>query len=618
MNVTERVSLAPREGARQPGWRLPIAAYLAAGFGGLIALAVGTVLWLSLGTARQNTIDLMRVTAQFATGALERGIAAHLQPTRHGVEYVAMLLSDGSVPLDDDEALRRLLLGSLAGLPQVTTIAFVRDDLHVVRAGSGTDRIDGGPDTSSANLADRPRLQQLLRKAESEDGFQWGDVVYFRALGRPELMLRMAVRKDGAFRGVVTAAVSLGELSGKLLDSMVQSAGRPFILRGKDRVLAYPGMLDKHSSLSSENPLPTLGEVGDPVLAGIWSPSAGDGRMIPKANGLTARAVGVGGARYVFLYREIADYGQPWIVGYYVAAADVNEPFRRLRTAAYAGGGILLLSILLALFIGRALGRSIRQLSGAAEAIGRLEIDDAKPLRGSRFREVDIVVRGYNAMLSGLRWFQTYVPKSLVLLLIGRGEEKALASEHRDITVLFTDIVGFTAMGAQLPAPLLADFLNRHFTMLGECIAAEGGTIDKYIGDSVMAFWGAPEDQTDHAARAGRAALAIVAALAADNRRRAAAGEPAVRLRIGIHSGPAIVGNIGAPGRINYTVIGDTVNVAQRLEQLGKQFDTGAGDAIVLLSAAAAALLPADFPRQPHGEHALRGRDETTEVFRLG
>ena len=268
--------------------------------------------------------------------------------------------------------------------------------------------------------------------------------------------------------------------------------------------------------------------------------------------------------------------------------------------------------------IGRALGRSIRQLSGAAAAIGRLEIDDAQPLRGSRFREVDIVVRGYNAMLAGLRWFQTYVPKSLVLLLIGRGEEKGLASEQREITVLFTDIVGFTAMGAQLPAPLLADFLNRHFTMLGECITAEGGTIDKYIGDSVMAFWGAPEDQTDHAARAGRAALAIVAALSADNRRRAAAGEPPVRLRIGIHSGPAIVGNIGAPGRINYTVIGDTVNVAQRLEQLGKQFDTGAGDAIVLLSAAAAALLPADFPRQRLGDHALRGRDENTEVFRLG
>jgi len=150
VKVTERVSLAPREGARQPGWRLPIAAYLAAGFGGLIALAVGTVLWLSLGTARQNTVELMRVTAQFATGALERGIAAHLQPARHGVEYVAKLLSDGSVPLDDDEALRRFLLGSLAGLPQVTSIAFVRDDLHVVRAGSGTDRIEGGPDTSSA------------------------------------------------------------------------------------------------------------------------------------------------------------------------------------------------------------------------------------------------------------------------------------------------------------------------------------------------------------------------------------------------------------------------------------------------------------------------------------
>jgi len=132
-----------------------------------------------------------------------------------------------------------------------------------------------------------------------------------------------------------------------------------------------------------------------------------------------------------------------------------------------------------------------------------------------------------------------------------------------------------------------------------------------------MAFWGAPEDQPDHAARACRAALAIAAALAADNRDRAVAGQAPVRLRIGIHSGPAIVGNIGAPGRVNYTVIGDTVNVAQRLEQLGKQFDTGEGDAVVLLSAATAAALPADFPVRLLGEHGLRGRDEMTKVFRL-
>src|SRR5260221_512246 len=165
-DVTDRVSPAPRQDTLPPGWRLPIAAYLAAGFGGLIAAAVGLVLWLSLGTARLNTYDLMRVTAQFATGALERGMAAHLQPARHAVEYVDRLLEDGTVALDDDRALQQLLLGALAGLPQVTGIAFVRDDLHAVRAGSGTDRAgQAAPDASTTSWVDRPEVRLALRQA---------------------------------------------------------------------------------------------------------------------------------------------------------------------------------------------------------------------------------------------------------------------------------------------------------------------------------------------------------------------------------------------------------------------------------------------------------------------
>src|SRR3990170_2520292 len=99
-----------------------------------------------------------------------------------------------------------------------------------------------------------------------------------------------------------------------------------------------------------------------------------------------------------------------------------------------------------------------------------------------------------------------------------------------------------------------------------------------------MAFWGAPATQPDHASLACRAALAIAKAVGADNERRRRKGMSPVRLRIGIHSGPAIAGNIGAPGRINYTLVGDTVNIAQRLEQLGKSVDTGADDVIVLTS----------------------------------
>jgi class 3 adenylate cyclase len=132
-----------------------------------------------------------------------------------------------------------------------------------------------------------------------------------------------------------------------------------------------------------------------------------------------------------------------------------------------------------------------------------------------------------------------------------------------------------------------------------------------------MAFWGAPTLQPDHAQRACRAALAIAEILRVDNERRSEKGLRPVRVRIGIHSGIAVVGNVGAPGRINYTLIGDDVNIAQRLEQLAKDFDPGNGETVVLLSAETAKDLGEGFLLETVGSHLLRGQSEPIEAFRL-
>jgi adenylate cyclase len=199
--------------------------------------------------------------------------------------------------------------------------------------------------------------------------------------------------------------------------------------------------------------------------------------------------------------------------------------------------------------------------------------------------------------------------------LMGSGGT-SVQSEERQVTVLFTDLVGFTEIGSRLAPAELADLLNDHFTLLAEAIEAEEGTVDKYIGDSIMAFWGAPLDQPDHAARACRAAQDIGRRVSHENARRRAAGEAPQGIRIGIHSGSAIVGNIGAPGRINYTLIGDTVNIAQRLEGLGKEVSPDA-EVTVLLSADTKAALNDGFETEGLGGFVLRGRDEPLDVFRL-
>jgi len=139
--------------------------------------------------------------------------------------------------------------------------------------------------------------------------------------------------------------------------------------------------------------------------------------------------------------------------------------------------------------------------------------------------------------------------------------------ETRDVTVLFADIVGFTSRCAQMEPPAVAAFLNEFFSLASDAIFAFGGTLDKFIGDAVMAFFGAPLPQVDHAERAVRAALALLSGVESWNQRRKAQGLDEVEVRVAVNSGPVVVGEIGSANRVDYTVLGNTVNVAARLEE---------------------------------------------------
>ena len=182
---------------------------------------------------------------------------------------------------------------------------------------------------------------------------------------------------------------------------------------------------------------------------------------------------------------------------------------------------------------------------------------------------------------------------------------------------MFTDIVGFSQILEHMTAPEAAALLNRHFTMLAKCVEVEGGTIDKFDGDSLMAFWGAPEPHEDHADRACRAALLIKREIERENNVQRKARGPVLRLRIGMCTGRVVVGNIGSPGRINYTAVGDTVNVARRLEELGKTVGRTEEEANILVSSSLRSALVKPFSLAHLGSYKLRGRTERTDVYVL-
>jgi len=310
-----------------------------------------------------------------------------------------------------------------------------------------------------------------------------------------------------------------------------------------------------------------------------------------------------------------------------VEAREWRKPMLRLLWSGLAGLAILLMSVMAAVWAGHAVAKPIGALAEGAEAVERLDFQHAKLMPPSIFTELDRQAGAFNSMMAGLRWFETYVPKSLVKKLMQQVQGGAVESTSVLSTVMFTDIVGFTEYSENLPAAAVADFLNHHFAVVTAAIEGEGGTVDKFIGDGVMAFWGAPERQDDHALRAVRAALAIRESILSDNAQRSdaafrgeipfSASQP-VRLRIGIHSGEVVAGNIGTSDRLNYTIVGDTVNTCQRIEQLGKEVAAGEPvEVMILMSAATRAALPESVVSEEAGDFHLKGRHGVMSVHRL-
>ena len=170
--------------------------------------------------------------------------------------------------------------------------------------------------------------------------------------------------------------------------------------------------------------------------------------------------------------------------------------------------------------------------------------------------------------------FQHYVNPEIAEMIAEEPGRLRLGGERRPITVLFSDIRGFTGMAERLPPETLGELLNQYLEAMTDIVFTHGGLLDKYIGDAVMAFWGAPADTPDHAARCCEAALDMRAALERLNQGWHAAGLPQIEIRIGINSGDAIVGNFGSSRRFSYTAVGDDVNLASRLEQLNKGYGT--------------------------------------------
>ncbi len=240
--------------------------------------------------------------------------------------------------------------------------------------------------------------------------------------------------------------------------------------------------------------------------------------------------------------------------------------------------------------------------------VERFELEKVKH-HPSRLRELDALSNVIANMAIGLSAFRKYLPPDVVGNLVAQGMKAQPGGTIRPLTILFADIAGFTGVSERMRDGTVA-LLGRYLDLMSREVHSHGGTIDKFIGDAVMAFWGAPAANASHALDACRAALACQETLVRFNIRDDR-GEP-LSVRIGVNSGNVLVGNIGSDARLNYTAIGDAVNVASRIEGANRLYGTDIIIGEATRCEAGEAILVRELDRI-----AVHGRTEGTAIYEL-
>ncbi len=278
--------------------------------------------------------------------------------------------------------------------------------------------------------------------------------------------------------------------------------------------------------------------------------------------------------------------------------------------------------------LGRVRGLDLPALVRAVRTMGllpltklRLELADgtarAVHVRAHRLRDADGAAEGTVVLVDDiterellLDSLSRYVSRDVVERVLARGAVLGLEGEQRVCTILFADIRGFTRLGETQPLATLHALLNGYFHVITEAITRAGGFVDKFVGDKVMALFFGQADAAASARAALRAAGAIQRELGAQNEARRRAGEPAIEVGIGVNAGEVLLGNVGSEARMDFTAIGDAVNLADRLQEIARGGEVLVGEGV-------AALVGDEPALEPRGAVSLKGRSAPAEVWAL-
>ncbi|WNG45678.1 adenylate/guanylate cyclase domain-containing protein [Archangium minus] len=557
--------------------------------------------WKMMDTNADALQELVRHLHRSIVGDVQRAVRGELARVEQELAGLGQLLF---APGLGDDATRFALVGSrlaaLGNIDFVTLYAPSGQSVTTVKA----------DEVPAPELA--PRLDAGLLQALTSSGHLVVQGVRTSAQGGPVLEVFFPIVREGSVRAILGTQVKLGELCalmGELGEKFLGSRENVFVVDKERRLVLHADP----SRVASREDFSTHG------LFAALSGNSSFGTDMAAISDFHHEGQAMVGSLEVLSERGWAvAVQQPQSVAY----ASLSE-MRASILAALAVAALVALAV--GLLGARQLTRPIRDLVAATRALAERTFRGVGERVTRRADELGTLARAFDSMALTLEAkerevvtqtqvraaLSRYLSPDVVELVVSNPDQLRLGGERREVTIFFADVVGFTRLSESQPPEVIVALLNELFTFATEIIQRRGGIIDKFIGDCIMAVWGSPQSHSDDALRAVQAAEDLRRWLDVGNRRWRARWGIEIQLAIGIHTGPAVAGNVGSEKRMEYTVIGDTVNVAARLEAMAQPGQ------ILVSETTRERLGESGLELVPAGERKLHGRTAVTSVYEV-
>ena len=369
--------------------------------------------------------------------------------------------------------------------------------------------------------------------------------------------------------GVAAADLTLDDMSRYLADNRISPGTQSYILDHGGRVIANSERIRTYGTINGQVELQHITSLSEDLPAVAFSAR-------PRDDTDRLYSVRHGGEEYIATLSTLRpEFGKRWQLFIVTPVRDFTAALEDNNARLLAFGLVaILLQFLIIYYLSGVVSKPLEKLATKVSGIQERSRTGAEPQLHSPIREVEVLSRAIATLDTTVRSFAAFVPWGLVRQLIASDQKLELGGHSRFLTIFFSDLEAFSTLSEEMPSRELLIRVSAYLEVVTREVNREAGTIDKFIGDGVMAFWGAPNLLEDHAWRSCVAALRVQQGMVALNRRWQGENDRPLRVRIGIHSDAVLVGNIGSEERMSYTVVGDGVNVAARLEGVNKEYGT--------------------------------------------